>query len=141
MTSALPVVLAVSGASAQPLAERALALLLQAGETVEMVTSRGAIAVWQAELGVRVPSEPEAQEAFWRQRTGEAAGQLRCYRWNDQAAAIASGRVTAESPEAHSTGTLTARLMAWAAARVGAAFSISPRLPGLKGLALVPPSV
>ena len=60
MTSALPVVLAVSGASAQPLAERALALLLQAGETVEMVTSRGAIAVWQAELGVRVPSEPEA---------------------------------------------------------------------------------
>jgi len=91
MTSALPVVLAVSGASAQPLAERALALLLQAGETVEMVTSRGAIAVWQAELGVRVPSEPEAQEAFWRQRTGEAAGHLRCYRWNDQAAAIASG--------------------------------------------------
>jgi 4-hydroxy-3-polyprenylbenzoate decarboxylase len=91
MTSALPVVLAVSGASAQPLAERALALLLQAGETVEMVTSRGAIAVWQAELGVRVPSEPEAQEAFWRQRTGEVSGQLRCYRWNDQAAAIASG--------------------------------------------------
>lgn len=91
MTSALPVVLAVSGASAQPLAERALALLLQAGETVEMVTSRGAIAVWQAELGVRVPSEPEAQEAFWRQRTGEVSGQLRCHRWNDQAAAIASG--------------------------------------------------
>ena len=76
MTSALPVVLAVSGASAQPLAERALALLLQAGETVEMVTSRGAIAVWQAELGVRVPSEPEAQEAFWRQRTGERAADV-----------------------------------------------------------------
>ena len=53
-----PVVLAVSGASAQPLAQRAVQLLLQAGEQVELVVSRGAIGVWQAELGVRVPSEP-----------------------------------------------------------------------------------
>ncbi|QPN66467.1 UbiX family flavin prenyltransferase [Synechococcus sp. CBW1006] len=87
----LPVVLAVSGASAQPLAERALQLLLQAGETVEMVTSRGAIGVWQAELGLRVPSEPDLQERFWRERTGCNGGQLRCHRWNDQGAAIASG--------------------------------------------------
>ena len=87
----LPVVLAVSGASAQPLAERAVALLLQAGEEVEMVTSRGAIGVWQAEMGLRVPSEPEAQEIFWRERIGCHTGRLRCHRWNDQAAAIASG--------------------------------------------------
>lgn len=86
-----PVVLAVSGASAQPLAERALQLLLAAGEAVEMVTSRGAIGVWQAELGLRVPSEPVAQESFWRERTGCSSGTLRCHRWNDQAAAIASG--------------------------------------------------
>lgn len=86
-----PVVLAVSGASAQPLAQRALQLLLQAGERVEMVTSRGAIGVWQAELGLRVPSEPEAQEQFWRQQTGCQSGSLRCHRWNDQAAGIASG--------------------------------------------------
>ncbi len=86
-----PVVLAVSGASAQPLAQRALQLLLEAGERVELVTSRGAIGVWQAELGLRVPSEPEAQEAFWRERTGSSGGQLRCHRWNDQAAGIASG--------------------------------------------------
>ncbi len=86
-----PVVLAVSGASAQPLARRALQLLLDADLTVEMVTSRGAIGVWQAELGLRVPSEPEAQERFWREQTGCSAGQLRCHRWNDQAAAIASG--------------------------------------------------
>jgi len=86
-----PVVLAVSGASAQPLAQRALQLLLEAGIPVEMVTSRGAIQVWQAELGVRVPTEPAAQEVFWRQRTGCQAGSLRCHRWNDQAAAIASG--------------------------------------------------
>ncbi|MCP9816431.1 UbiX family flavin prenyltransferase [Synechococcus sp. GreenBA-s] len=86
-----PVVLAVSGASAQPLAQRALQLLLEAGERVEMVTSRGAIGVWQAELGLRVPSEPEAQEVFWRERTGTTGGSLRCHRWNDQAAGIASG--------------------------------------------------
>ena len=87
----LPIVLAISGASAQPLAERALQLLLRAGEAVEMVTSRGAIGVWQAELGLRVPSEPEAQEIFWRQRTATSSGSLRCHRWNDQAAGIASG--------------------------------------------------
>jgi len=86
-----PLVLAVSGASGQPLAQRALQLLLEAGERVELVTSRGAITVWQAELGIRVPSEPGAQEAFWRERTGCQGGDLRCHRWNDQAAAIASG--------------------------------------------------
>ena len=91
MSAPPPVVLAVSGASAQPLAQRALQLLLEDGRWVEMVTSRGAIGVWQAELGLRVPSEPEAQERFWRERCGTAGGRLRCHRWNDQAAAIASG--------------------------------------------------
>jgi 4-hydroxy-3-polyprenylbenzoate decarboxylase len=86
-----PVVLAVSGASGQPLAERALQLLLQAGEQVDLITSRGAIQVWQAELGLRVPVDPPAQVAFWRQRTGITTGALRCHRWNDQAATIASG--------------------------------------------------
>lgn len=91
MATPLPVVLAISGASAQPLAQRALQLLLDAGETVELVISRGAITVWQAELGVQVPGQVEAQEAFWRERTGSSGGTLRCHRWNDQAAAIASG--------------------------------------------------
>ncbi len=90
-TASPPLVLAISGASALPLAERALQLLLQAGESVELVISRGAIGVWQAELGLRVPLEPEAQEQFWRQRSGCSSGRLRCHRWNDQAAAIASG--------------------------------------------------
>jgi 4-hydroxy-3-polyprenylbenzoate decarboxylase len=86
-----PIVLAVSGASAQPLAERALQLLLQAEESVELVVSRGAIGVWQAELGIRVPNEVDRQEQFWRERTGCTTGTLNCHRWNDQAAAIASG--------------------------------------------------
>jgi 4-hydroxy-3-polyprenylbenzoate decarboxylase len=87
----LPIVLAMSGASAQPLAQRALTLLLEAERRVEVVTSRGAIVVWRAELGVQVPNEPRAQEAFWRARTGCDGGTLRCHRWNDQAAPIASG--------------------------------------------------
>ncbi|MEB3195427.1 MAG: flavin prenyltransferase UbiX [Cyanobacteriota bacterium] len=87
----LPIVLAMSGASAQPLAQRALELLLQADLTVDVVTSRGAMAVWRAELGVLVPYDPTAQEAFWRERTGSDRGVLRCHRWNDQAAPIASG--------------------------------------------------
>lgn len=89
--TALPIVLGVSGASAQPLAQRAVGLLLEADLSVEMITSRGAIGVWQAEMGLRVPSEPQAQEAFWRERSGCSSGRLRCHRWNDQAAAIASG--------------------------------------------------
>ncbi len=86
-----PVVLAVTGASAMPLAERGLQLLLEAGETVELVASRGALGVWLAEQGVRIPAEPDLQARFWRERTGVTTGQLRCHRWNDQAAAIASG--------------------------------------------------
>jgi len=86
-----PLVLAISGASGQPLAQRALQLLLDAGERVDLITSRGAMLVWQAELGLRLPVEPDQQEQFWRERTGSTAGQLRCHRWNDQAASIASG--------------------------------------------------
>ena len=87
----LPIVLGISGASAQPLALRALQLLLEAGETVDLVVSRGAINVWLAELGIKVPVEPQAQQRFWRQQTGTEAGELRCHRWSDQATAIASG--------------------------------------------------
>jgi hypothetical protein len=61
-------------------------------------------------------------------------------------AARAMGTVTADRPEAHSTGKGTpaaarARLMAKEAAKVGAAFSIRPSTPALTGRALVPPSV
>jgi 4-hydroxy-3-polyprenylbenzoate decarboxylase len=87
----LPIVLGISGASAQPLAQRALQLLLEAGETVDLVVSRGAINVWQAELGIKVPVDPQAQQRFWREHTGTQAGELRCHRWSDQATAIASG--------------------------------------------------
>ena len=43
-----PYVLAVTGASAQPLAERTLQLLLKAGRSVHLVLSKGAYAVFKA---------------------------------------------------------------------------------------------
>ena len=60
-----PYVLAVTGASAQPLAERTLQLLLQAGRS-HLVFSNGAYSVFQAEQGLSVPVEPEKQMEFWR---------------------------------------------------------------------------
>jgi len=86
-----PYVLAVTGASAQPLAERTLQLLLQAGRSVHLVLSRGAYAVFQAELGLNVPVEPERQAAFWRARLACQSGDLICHRWNDHIVSIASG--------------------------------------------------
>ena len=86
-----PFVLGVSGASAQPLAERALQLLLSKGHSVHLIISRGAFKVFQAEQGITIPVDPVQQEKFWRDRLDVSAGQLICHRWNDQSASIASG--------------------------------------------------
>ena len=86
-----PYVLAVTGASAQPLAERTLQLLLQAGRSVHLVLSKGAYAVFQAEQGLQVPVNPERQARFWRERLNCPEGELFCHRWNDQSVGIASG--------------------------------------------------
>ena len=86
-----PYVLAISGASAQPLGERALQLLLQNGRSVHLVLSHGAHEVFRAEQGLSVPVDPEKQQLFWRDRLNVASGELVCHRWNDQAACIASG--------------------------------------------------
>ena len=86
-----PYVLAVTGASAQPLAERALQLLLRNGRAVHLVLSRGAHEVFRAEQGLTIPVDPDLQLAFWRERLGTQEGTLTCHRWNDQSAPIASG--------------------------------------------------
>ena len=88
-----PYVLGVSGASAQPLAERALQLLLQKERNVHLIMSRGAHEVWLAEQSIQVPVDPELQERFWRSRLNVETGSLTCHRWGDQAATIASGSV------------------------------------------------
>ena len=86
-----PIVLGVSGASAQPLAERALQLLLLKGHSVHLIISRGAYKVFRAEQGLSIPVDPVHQENFWRGRLDVSEGCLICHRWNDQSASIASG--------------------------------------------------
>ena len=87
----VPIVLAVTGASAQVLAERSLGLLLKANHNIHLVLSKGAYKVWSSELGIDVPIAPAKQEIFWRTRLNIESGELHCHRWNDNSANIASG--------------------------------------------------
>ncbi|GCE65485.1 amino acid decarboxylase [cyanobiont of Ornithocercus magnificus] len=86
-----PFVLGVSGASAQQLAERALQQLLRNGCDVHLIMSRGAYKVWRAERALAVPTDPERQSMFWRDRLDESGGTLTCHHWNNQSAVVASG--------------------------------------------------
>ena len=86
-----PVVIGVSGASGQIYAVRILKALLDADATVELVVSRAAYRVWQAENDVRIPVELERQASFWREQSGSRGGQLTCHSYSDIGAGIASG--------------------------------------------------
>ena len=86
-----PYVLAVTGASAHPLAERSLQLLLENDRKVHLVLSRGAHEVFRAEQGLSIPVDPDQQISFWRRRLNVNDGELICHRWNDQSSCIASG--------------------------------------------------
>ncbi|HEY9598935.1 MAG TPA: flavoprotein, partial [Cyanophyceae cyanobacterium] len=89
---AKPLILGITGASGLIYAVRALKFLLEADYTIELVASKSAYMVWQAEDNIRMPPEPEIQEQFWRQQTGVSkVGQLTCHRWSDVGANIASG--------------------------------------------------
>ncbi len=87
-----PLILGVSGASGLIYAVRALKYLLEADYTIDLVASKASFMVWQAEQNVRMPPEPEEQAKFWRDRAGSPQnGILRCHRWSDVGATIASG--------------------------------------------------
>lgn len=87
-----PLILGISGASGLIYAVRALKFLLEADYAIELVASKASYMVWQAEQNVRMPPEPEEQELFWREQTGvDHLGKLRCHRWSDVGANIASG--------------------------------------------------
>ena len=87
----LPYVLAVTGASAQPLAERTIQLLLEANKTVHLVLSKGSYEVWASERQIIIPSDKYAQENFWRNRLNTQKGNLICHSAHDLSASIASG--------------------------------------------------
>ena len=87
-----PLIIGVSGASGLIYAVRALKYLLAADYTIELVASRATYMVWQAEENIRMPSEPEQQEQFWRDKAGvKKDGILNCHRWGDVGDNIASG--------------------------------------------------
>lgn len=91
-TSSKPLIVAVSGASGLIYAVRTIKFLLEANYQIEMVASKSAYMVWQAEQKIRMPSEPQLQEKFWRdQAGGVTTGQLTCHPWQDVGANIASG--------------------------------------------------
>jgi 4-hydroxy-3-polyprenylbenzoate decarboxylase len=82
----------VSGASGLIYAVRALKYLLEADYAIELVASKASQMVWQAEEGIRMPSEPQQQEWFWRQKCGvDDRGRLTCHPAGDVGANIASG--------------------------------------------------
>jgi flavin prenyltransferase len=87
-----PLIVGVTGASGLIYAVRTLKHVLGADGVVDLVASKAAQMVWQAELGVTMPLEPARQELFWREQAGIAtAGKLRCHPWGDVGASIASG--------------------------------------------------
>jgi len=87
-----PLILGITGASGLIYAIRAIKYLLAADYQIELVASRSTYMVFQAEDQIRLPSEPEEQADFWREQAGiPTAGKLRCHRWGDVGANIASG--------------------------------------------------
>ena len=87
-----PLIVGVSGASGLIYAVRALKYLLAANYTIELVASRATYMVWQAEDNIRMPTEPDQQELFWREKAGaKSGGTLNCHRWGDVGDNIASG--------------------------------------------------
>ena len=87
-----PLIIGISGASGLIYAVRALKFLLEADRAIELVASRASYMVWQAEQDIRMPTEPDQQEQFWREQAGVLnKGKLFCHRWGDVGANIASG--------------------------------------------------
>jgi len=88
----LPLILGITGASGLIYAVRALKFLLEADYAIELVASKSAYMVWQAEENIRMPLEATQQEQFWRQKAGvETGGTLYCHPWGDIGATLASG--------------------------------------------------
>jgi len=85
------IVIAITGASAMQLGERSVQLLLENHKTVDLILSKGAYEVAKSERNINIPVEPNAQSNFWRNKLKVKTGKLKCYRWNDHSASIASG--------------------------------------------------
>ncbi len=85
------IVIAITGASAMQIGERSIQLLLENNRSVDLILSKGAYEVAKSERNINIPVEPKAQSDYWRNLLRVKSGNLRCYRWNDHSASIASG--------------------------------------------------
>ena len=85
------IVIAITGASAIQLGERSIQLLLENNKSVDLILSKGAYEVAKSERNINIPVEPKSQADFWRNTLNVESGKLKCYRWNDHSASIASG--------------------------------------------------
>jgi flavin prenyltransferase len=87
-----PVIIGVSGASGLIYAVRAVKFLLAADYLIELVASKAAYRVWEAEQAVKMPADPLQQAEFWREQSGgETGGKLTCHAAGDVGANVASG--------------------------------------------------
>jgi 4-hydroxy-3-polyprenylbenzoate decarboxylase len=87
----LPITVGISGASGMIYGVRLLKFLLANEFRVNLVVSKSALLVLQAEELGTIPSNVSKQEEFWRSYLAEAGGQLTCHHWADVSAVIASG--------------------------------------------------
>ena len=85
------IVIAITGASAMQIGERSIQLLLENNRSVDLILSKGAYEVAKSERNMNIPVEPNAQSDFWINKLRVRSGKLKCYRWNDHSASIASG--------------------------------------------------
>lgn len=87
-----PLILGVTGASGLIYAVRALKFLLLADYNIELVASKSTAMVWLAEENIKMPTSPDLQELFWREKAQVPSnGTLNCHLWSDIGANIASG--------------------------------------------------
>jgi len=91
MVAPATVTLAFTGASGMPYGLRLLEQLLAGGTRVYLVYSQVAQVVARQEMNLALPSRAEEAQAFFSQRFGAQAGQLRVFGREEWFAPVASG--------------------------------------------------
>jgi 4-hydroxy-3-polyprenylbenzoate decarboxylase len=91
------VTLALTGASGMPYGIRLLECLLACGARVYLLYSQAAQIVARQEMDLSLPGRAKDAEAFFSQRFGAAAGQLRAFGREEWFAPVASGSNPADA--------------------------------------------
>lgn len=86
-----PVTVALTGASGAQYGLRLIEVLVAAQHEVWVMISKAAHMVIATETDVRLPAQPERLAEALQERTGAAAGQIRCFGREDWMAPVASG--------------------------------------------------